>query len=518
MDDIGTLLKFYLRGVWQRKWLAAGICWGVCLAGWIFVFMIPSQYQSQARVYINIEGLLAPLLRGLAVNTDPGQQLDYMHRTLLSRPNLEQVAHLADLDNRAMTHDEKEELLTRLGRAIEVSVQGQHLFSISYENSDPVVAKNVVQGVLTVFSESTAGNNQADMSSAQHFLNEQITNYEQQLRAAEARRAAFRAAHADALPDMGTIGAKLDALRTQVVHDRNLLADATARRDVIKKELASVPQFLSVDQPGAYIIANGQLSPAQTRLAEARRHLADLLSQYTEAYPDVAIARRDIATLEKQVADERAEPHGSVQGGGRHSSISNIVYEQLKLRLADQESTVAALTLQLASSEKEQQRLEAVMRETPGIELQAQNLDRDYNVIKKNYEELIARRESAHLAEAADVETDKGQFRIVDAPQVPVDPVAPNRPLLYSGVLIVGLAAGIGMALLLIQLDRSFTTIAGLRTLGLPVIGAVTRVKFVKVRRRVMREAGGVAAATIVLLLIYAALIATSSGLYSGIT
>src|SRR6185312_8433096 len=115
----------------------------------------------------------------------------------------------------------------------------------------------------------------------------------------------------------------------------------------------------------------------QTRLDDARRHLAELLAHYTEAYPDVAIARRDIASLEKQVQEEGASGRNSVRGvsGSRRSSISNIVYEQLKLRLTDQESTVAALTRQLDDVGKERRRLENVMHATPEVELQAQNLD-----------------------------------------------------------------------------------------------------------------------------------------------
>lgn len=491
----------------------------VCLAGWVVAYAVPGQFESDARVYINIEGLLTPLLRGLAVDTEPAQQLDYMHRTLLSRPNLEQIAHLSDLDRKATSSDQKEELVKRLAQDIHVAVQGQHLFSISYESSDPVLARNVVQSVLTVFSEGTAGNSQADMSNAKRFLNEQILSYEKQLRAAEARRAAFREAHSDVLPDMGSIGAKLESIRNDEVKTRSQLADATARQDVIKRELTRVPQFLNVDQPGSIVIGGARISSTQTRLDDARRHLAELLAHYTEAYPDVAIARRDIASLEKQVQEERASGRDSARGGSgnRRSSISNIVYEQLKLRLTDQESTVAALTRQLDDVGKERKRLENVMRVTPEVELQAQNLDRDYNVIRKNYEELLARRESAHLAEAADVETDKGQFRIVDAPQIPVDPVFPNRPLLYSAVLVLGLAAGIGLAIILLQIDRSFATIAGLRTLGLPVLGTVSLVNFVGSRRQLVREITGIAATALVLLLIYAALVAKSYGLHTGI-
>ena len=136
--------------------------------------------------------------------------------------------------------------------------------------------------------------------------------------------------------------------------------------------------------------------------------------------------------------------------------------------------------------------------------------------MKKNYEALLARRKSAHLAQAADVETDKGQFRIVDAPDVPLEPSAPNRPLLYSAILIVGLGSALALPIILLQLDRSFSTLAGLRTLGFPVIGGISAVDSLNIRKHVKAEVGGFAIAAMVLVVVYAVLLASSFGFRTG--
>jgi len=75
----------------RHKWLGVATAWLVCTAGWIGVALVPTKYESSARVYLNADPLLTPLLRGLAADTDPTRQLDFMQRTLLSRPNLEQL-------------------------------------------------------------------------------------------------------------------------------------------------------------------------------------------------------------------------------------------------------------------------------------------------------------------------------------------------------------------------------------------------------------------------------------------
>src|SRR5262250_757469 len=87
-----------LQSFWRHKWLAVATAWLVCTVGWIGVSLIPTKYEASARVYLNADPLLTPLLRGLAADTDPTRQLDFMQRTLLSRPNLEQLVRLADLD------------------------------------------------------------------------------------------------------------------------------------------------------------------------------------------------------------------------------------------------------------------------------------------------------------------------------------------------------------------------------------------------------------------------------------
>src|SRR5262249_15358945 len=151
----------------------------------------------------------------------------------------------------------------------------------------------------------------------------------------------------------------------------------------------------------------------------------------------------------------------------------------------------------------------------PGVLVQAQDLDRDYSILKKNYHELVARREATQIANAADTKTEKIQFRIVDPPQVPILPAAPNRPMLVSMVLLFGIGAGIAGPLGLTQMDRSFATIEQLRKLGLPILGSVSRLSLGGARRRAAIQLVGVCASAVLLIAIYATLLAFSMGLHT---
>jgi len=504
-----------LHALWRHRWLAVGTAWLVCTAGWIGAAFIPTKYESSARVYLNADPLLTPLLRGLAADTDPSRHLDFMQRTLLSRPNLEQLIRLTDLDTAIRTPGEKEALFKRLATEIEVRPITPNLLSLSYRDGDPQLAKNIVQSLLTIFAEKMAGSSRADMDSAQRFLEGEIASYRDQLRAAEKRRADL----AEKFPDIFQNGApdapqgddsgnRLEQARGTVARLKLELADAVTRRDSLKKDLTSVPTVLTVDH-GPQVVIAGRLSPVEERLQELRRNLDGLLLKFTENHPDVKSTRASIAQIESEAKKSGGGAGSSAGGTGQ---IANGAYEQIKVRLVDAEAAVASVQRRLTEAENDQAKVEKIAKSAPGILVQARDLNRDYGVLKKNFEELVARREATAIANAADTKTEKIQFRIVDPPQVPVVPAAPNRALLVSVVLLFGIGAGLAVPVLVMQLDRSFATLSQLRNLGMPILGHVSRLSLGAAQRHAAFQLAGVTASALVLVAVYGTLLVLSIG------
>lgn len=503
----------YGRQLWRYKWLSIGLAWLICAIGWAIVALIPPRYESSARVYVNADQLLTPLLHGLAVDDNPLRQVDYLQRTLLSRPNLEQVIHLSDLDlsSRGKVSDSaREELLRGLAQDVAIKPQTANLITITYRNPDPVTAKNVVQALLTVFAENSTGGNRKEMENAKQFLDQQIQTYENQLRAAEQRRAEFHEKYIDLLPGLDGAVSRLDAGREVVTKLKLDVADASAKRDSLQRELVSVPKFLSVDAAGPQVIIAGKATSPRARLDEARARLAELRMQFTDQYPDVIFLQHQVANLEAQVAREAANP----DAGGRKTQIGNPVYDQVKVRVVEADTTLASAERRLKQAEIGQQALEEKARATPGVQAQAQDLDRDYAVKKKSFEELLQRREQTRIGEAADTTADKIQFRIIDPPQIPVIPAAPNQPLLLSGVFVVSIAGAVAIPLLLLQFDRSFESVAALRALGIPVLGSVSWLTFPGGRRRVRIQVAALCASASILAGVFGVLLTLSASLY----
>lgn len=520
MNSIQAQALPILQAMWRQRWLGVGLAWLVCTVGWIAIAFMPTQYESSARVYLNVDPVLTPLLQGLAANTDPARHLDFMERTLLSRPNLEQLVQLADLAPATATTAQKEALYAQLAQNVDIRPITDNLMTISYRNHDPQVAKNVVQSLLTIFAEKTSGSSRSEMDSAQRFLDEEIASYREQLRQAEQRRGELARQYpdivSDSLPDSGTQGvnggSRLDWARGAIVAAKDALADAIARRDSLQKALASVPPMLSVDRAPQIIIAGGgAVDSAQARIDELRRNLDTLRLKYTDRYPDVIATRKEIAQLQAEL--KRAGPGGAL--GDNKTQIANAVYDRLKVELVDAEGVVATAQRHLTEVEADRARIEHIVQSAPGILEKVRDMDRDYGVLRNNYQELVARRQAADIADAADTRTEKIQFRIVDPPRVPLVPVAPRRPFLISAVLLLGVGAGFAAPLAMTQLDRSFATITQLRTIGIPILGSVSRLSLGAARRQATMQLAGVCASALVLVAVYGTLLALSFGLHS---
>lgn len=152
--------------------------------------------------------------------------------------------------------------------------------------------------------------------------------------------------------------------------------------------------------------------------------------------------------------------------------------------------------------------MEELAHAAPQVQAEYQDLDRGYNVIRTNYEELLSRRESSNITAAADTGADKVRLRVIDPPQTPTLPVAPNRLVLVSLVLLAGLGAPIGLAVLLSQIDRSITDLGRLRELGHPVLGAVSMIRRPPRRPHLYAQTLGIGASFLLLLVIYGGLTA----------
>ena len=148
---------------------------------------------------------------------------------------------------------------------------------------------------------------------------------------------------------------------------------------------------------------------------------------------------------------------------------------ELRSSLAIADSRVATLRTRVGEYESRQARQKELMKSMPQIEAEYTQLNRDYEIHKKNYSQLVDRRESAELSGDLESVGSIADFRLIDPPRASPNPVAPNRLLLLPGGLVLALAAGLFAAFVASQLRPVFFDGKSLRdATGLPILGTVS--------------------------------------------
>lgn len=494
MDDFIRQATGILRAMWKHRWLGLGVAWGVGALSAGAILLVPNKYEASARIYVDTQSILKPLLSGLAVQPNVEQQIVMLSRTLISRPNVEKLIRMADLDLDSNTKEDRDALADRLIKSIEIKGAPQqtlprdNLYTIVYRDPEPDKARRVVQSMVSIFVESSLGDTRKDTDSARKFIDEQIKVYEQKLEAAENRLKEFKMRNLEIQVEDGKSTAnRLADLGMELNRARVELRAAENSRDAIKRQVAGEEPILQPDGEGSE--SGIPVPEIDGRIEVQQRNLDTMLQRYTEEHPDVLGARRLIKELEEQKRQEILTRRKAAGTNPAAVFSNNPVYQQLKISLAEAEANVASLQTRVEDYEARHRQLKEFMKVAPRIEAEFSQLNRDYDVNKKNYEALVARRESASISGNLDSVAGVADFRLVDPPRVAPQPVAPNRLLLFPLGLIFSLGAGAFACFAASRLRPVFFDSRSLRVLtGLPLLGSVAPLESESARRQEKSE------------------------------
>lgn len=472
------------RAMWKYRWPGVLVAWIVAAIATAVVFRIPDEYEATARIYVDTQSILKPLMSGLAVQPDIDQQVVMLSRTLISRPNVEKLVRMADLDLQNSSKAEQEATIESLMKTLQIRSTGRdNLYYLSFRDPEPEKAKRAVQSLASIFVESSLGASRKDTDAAKVFLNEQIKSYQTKLEEAEARLKEFRIRNIalqygdgkDSASRLGELSANLDRAKLEL---REAERAHEAAKTALKNETAQSANLTtrSLLQESAISVSTPEID---ARIEAQQRNLDMLLQRFTELHPDVISARRLLKDLDAQKNKEMAELRRvalAAPSGGSNVQ-NNLAYQELNRMVAMSEVQVAGLRARVAEYASRYEQARNQMKTAPQIEAEAAQLNRDYDIHKKNYEDLVSRREAAAMSGDLDVASGVADFRLIDPPRVSSQPVSPNRLLLLAGALAVSIGAGIFTTFAASQLRPVFHRAADLRDrFELPILGVVSHV------------------------------------------
>lgn len=470
MDDYLQQLSALMQTIKQRRWLALSVAWLVALATATVVLLKHDRYEATARIFVDTETVLKPLMTGLAFQPDVDQQVRMLARTLISRPNIERLLASPRIGLSQLGEQEHERLVERLLKDIKMAPSGDtKLFAISFADTNPVFARRVVEDLVSLFVSSGVVDKQRDSEQARQFLDEQIKTYEAKLTESENKLKDFKLRHFGLTGTSNTdYFARISEGTTEVNRLRVELQAAEQAREALKRELlAEDPSMPANALPGAAPVA----TETEVRLDAQKRQLDELMRRYTDEHPDVVAVKRSIAQLE-QLRRAETEARNRANGRDRGQAPTSPVFQRLRVASAEAEAKVASLRGQLGAQQAQLDQARSVAGKMPEVEAELAQLNRDYDIVRKNYEQLVTRRESASLGEKIDQTTKAAEFRVVDPPRVSDTPAKPSRLLIaILGLFLAigaGAAAAFGMSQVLptVHNTRQLSALTGRPTLG----------------------------------------------------
>jgi polysaccharide biosynthesis transport protein len=210
-------------------------------------------------------------------------------------------------------------------------------------------------------------------------------------------------------------------------------------RALTPSQLASFPAVLS----------NANLQPLRTQLADLQRQQARLAETLGDKHPEMVRLRAEIRALEDKIGAETQNAIHSVETD----------YETAK----QQEASLQAS-------------MEGVKREMLDLNNQTveyEVLKRDVEANKALFRNLTTRSKETGL----ESELKATNIRITEKAEIPRAPYLPNRPRNYQLAVIIGLAIGLGLTVLVEQLDNTLKTPEDVKQhLDLPFLGMVADV------------------------------------------
>ncbi|CAN5159966.1 hypothetical protein BH11PSE11_BH11PSE11_36660 [soil metagenome] len=486
MDKLILEVFRHMRAMWRYRRLGLICAWIVALLTVGLIFSTPKKFVASARIFVNTDSILKPLMAGMTVQPDSGQRIALLSRMVISRPNVEQLVKDTGLEAKAKTTEQRERLIDDVIDVLTIEGVGgdkSNIYLLKYRDTVPERAKHMIELLVAKFIESSQGGRTTDTEAAKQFLDEQADSYEKKLLEAEGRLKEFKLQNMGMVsPDGKDYISQMTFVKDQLSQAQLQLREAENSREAYRKGLAG--EDIAAAPAIGTNAAGESIGDIDIRIEAMKRNLDTLLQKYTEGHPDVTGTRRVLKELNdqrRQLVEEHRKT--GVPLTAPAALTGPRASEQLKVSLAQAEASVASLRARVSEYAGRYNQLREIALRMPEYEAQLAQLNRDYQINKKNYDDLAARRESASISSDMQSVSGVGDFRLIDPPRV-APAVATSRSVLLLIGLIFSLAAGLGVMFLAKEVrarvyDRSQLS----EVAGLPILGVISIVDNERLKR-----------------------------------
>jgi polysaccharide chain length determinant protein (PEP-CTERM system associated) len=488
--DLDDYKKILLR----RKWYVIVPFIVTLVATAVYILITPRVYRASTLILVQRQTVPENYIRP-TVTASLSDRISTIKQQVTSRTNLETLVDKYELyaskDPSAdgLTMQDKVELMRE---NITVQVHRGAAFSISFVYPDPQKVMRVANDLTANFIDENLREREAQSIGTTEFLENELAQMKADLEEKEAALTAYKQQHMGGLPDqLNTNFSMLKQLSDKSVSIERSLDEARTQKIMLQGQISnlkSMSESLPVMNQGDFS-GLGAEPVGSPELEQLKQRLETLRLRYKENHPDVLKVKKMIARLEEQlqqpVADDAAHPPEGVVPSGDYDIFAGQL-EALVFQMSSIEQTIRSLQAEKAGLEKKIDLLKQLIEDTPRRQLELITLQRGYDTIKSQYDNVLEKKLQSQLASNMEKRQKGEQFKVVDRAKLPEKPFRPNVPKLLLAGLFAGLAAGLGLALGLEYLDQSFRDHKEMgEFLQVPVLAVIPRMPTaVEIRKR----------------------------------
>jgi succinoglycan biosynthesis transport protein ExoP len=445
-----------VAALWRRKGLVAAMTLVLFALGAAFVVTLPSVYKSTVVVRVEPSRPSRELVQN-TVDDAIEQRLVTVRQQLMGRPILQKAIEEMNLYPEVVSKNGIDAAVERMRTDLEVRVEGEDAFELTYSYNDPQTATKVANRLPELYADQELQLRQGQAARATQLFAGGMEALKQTVTEWERKIAQFKIEHLGELPEQMEVNMRgLERVAGELRTKSDEMTAAEGRRS----ELARAHH--SIDTEAGRLLAAEQTAGQQ--LVEAR-------TTWTEDHPEVVRLARQTQVLRQQ----RQEAEGRL-----------VVERQERARAA---AVVAGIEGEVGRLQKEADMYQARLQRTPRWANDLGVMQRDYEVAKAKYQSVVSRKVEAELAQELEAKGAKGLFNVISPASVPSTPARPDRPTGVLLALLIALGLSLLTAIVLEVRDDSVRNIHQIKErLPLPLLAVVPQMTG-RAARRVLAPA-----------------------------
>jgi len=333
-------------------------------------------------------------------------------------------------------------------------VPNSRIIEVHYRSSDPQMAANVVNTLMTTYVENNFKARFESTMQASGWLEKQLVDMQMKVETSQEKLVRYQKEHEILGIDekQNIITSKLDELNKALTAAESERMDREALYRMVESgDLDAIAGSAGgTTEAGSSQSASQLLESLRSKQADIKIQAADLSTQFGPSYPKLAQLNNQLKEVDSQLQAEMKKVGAKVR-----AQYMTALQRENMLRDA-----------------LEKQKQEANKLNESAITYNL--LKRESETYRQLYEGLLTKLKEAGVTAGLK----SNNFRIVDGARPPSAPIEPNVPRNLLFALVLGSATGIGLAFLLEGLDSTIRTteqaqmISGLASLGMIPLGS----------------------------------------------